>query len=478
MNFDAFKRRVRRTGSRASQVAVTQDLQVDAIRRILARGGFLPHGGTTGQAFDATSNGLETGGRQLLHGEPELLERWASGLAECGTHAVVYGRDECGCTGVVLACCDTPPCSRHQRKVSRRWDERSDALYGWLEHLRRHPEPLSPEECERLRVERKEASGKDNERKRRLLDAKLYAAQFAVYGKGQQWVHVEIGVQGGDVDKTLDTRAKFARHMERNYHSTAAYMALDLGGKKQSPHFHAVMLCDYAPRENLQRWLRSTDCTVPGCSHEADDRCEACRKAKRRCSHKRADGKPRCNGSWYVHVEAIGTECPVCKRHVGKSKCCGMTFAERARKGFREVLKYAAAPVEPGNAPVPGEPFSERQLQHSERVVEFFVETRHRHRIETYGAAKLDVVELGLAVAAPELARGCCPCGQPWNWEMHGWRKHGVGYQWGAMLPYKGHEGEGEEGDTGPPETPGQVWTQEVFPGFGTSERPSGMREV
>jgi hypothetical protein len=329
----------------------------------------------------------------------------------------------------------------------------------------------------------KRAKGKHHERLRRLIDAALYAAKFAIHGKHQRWVHIEAGVQGdglmlaGHVDKTLDTRAKLARFLDRNFHLSAAYMSLDLGTEKQSLHFHVVALMDYAPRELLQSWLRSTDCTVPGCSHPADDRCEACKKAKHRCEHPHADGTPRCNGSWYVHIEAIGVKCPVCKRRVGKANCCGTTFADRSRKGFREVLKYSAAPVDVANPPEPGEPFNEGQFHHAEGVLQFFLATRHRHRITSYQAASLDFVELGLVEPEAAQKKGCCPCGEPWTWEQHGTRRSSIGYEWGPLIPYQGGESRAPPDDCGPPGRAGPVWVQEGFAGFADGARPTGMRE-
>lgn len=400
----------------------------------------------------------------------DLLRRWQSGLESCGTHPIVLGQDDCGCTELVMECCGTPPCPETQRKASREWQERADECYAFFERLRLHPEPRSSEWCERALAVQKKARGKRYEKLRRRIDAALAAANFAAH-KGQRWVHVEVGVHGHGLSKaehvvkTLDTRTVFARHMRRAYHTSAADISLDLGTDKQGPHFHALMLIDYAPRELLQRWLRSTDCTVPGCSHEADDRCESCRAAGHACHHARPDGKPRCNGSWYVHVQQVGTKCKTCGRRVGEATCCGTSYVQRVRDGFREVLKYAAAPVEVGNAPVPGEPFNPRQLQHAEGVLQFFVLTRHRHRIESYGAAKLHLAELGLVEPTrAERLKGCCPCGNRWTWELHGWRKPGGNVEWGCMLPYQGCEGEAA-GSTGPPELGRPAWVQESFPG-------------
>jgi len=145
----------------------------------------------------------------------------------------------------------------------------------------------------------------------------------------------------------------------------AAFGAIEQG-EDSNVHLHALAYCDYVGRSVLQSWLRSRDCTVPGCKHPADDRCDACKAAKKTCFH--ADGtRVRCNGSWVVNVQAISGE-----------------------KGVYEAIKYAAAPVALHDIPEPGKAATDTQLLFAMRLLRFYLVMRGRHRVETYGGAKDD----------------------------------------------------------------------------------------
>jgi hypothetical protein len=169
-----------------------------------------------------------------------------------------------------------------------------------------------------------------------------------------------------DVEATLKMRAGLMRLLRSKFGMMAGFGAVEQGDDNNI-HLHALVYCRYVERAKLQSWLRSRDCTIRGCKHPADDRCEACISAKTACAH--PDGvRVRCDGSWVVNVQMV-----------------------RGRKGVQEAIKYAAAPVALHDLPTEGMPASPVQLAHAERLLRFYLTMQDRHRVETYGAAKEDV---------------------------------------------------------------------------------------
>jgi hypothetical protein len=201
-------------------------------------------------------------------------------------------------------------------------------------------------------------------------------------------------------------------------------------GEHDNVHVHFFALCKYIPNERrgsrpLERWLRSRDCTVPGCDHPPDDRCDECRHwawtddlgrehVGRACNHVEVmpggNERKRCPGSWYVDVREAYS-----RRGRGRLALRG---AKRGACGSpadaaAEVVKYACKPVVHGNPhdASPEELIEERA--HARRVVLFYLALRGRHRVETYGFAREVAPEEGDAAddAEPTDAAPRCSCG-------------------------------------------------------------------
>jgi len=334
---DAFKRQARRM----DQSAATVEMYRIAFERVIARGG-------------PSQDDVNT------------LRKWSDDLATCGLECRIFACGPCRKATVVAHCCHRAICPREQRRRAQKWCARGAGLAELLPN---------------------ESRGEDFTRVVGLTKRALGKETFDV--NDHTWKALEIGlIQRGTDAERLDAhtalRTKLMLRLRRRYGMMAALAALDRG-PTGNIHVHAVVYCGYLPRADLQRWLRSQDCTIPGCTHEPDDRCAACKRLKRGdCSHPRADGRPRCNGSWYVDVRK-------CRVRHGSA-----THGDPVTAGIVEAIKYACAPVgskpgKPGeyDAPTPGEAPTESQLAYAEGLVLYFLALRNRKRVETYGLARL-----------------------------------------------------------------------------------------
>jgi hypothetical protein len=315
------------------------------------------------------------------------LRSWSDGLAMCGHECRLYACGPCRKATVVAHCCHLAICPREQRRRSQRWCARAAALAQLLPNLPR---------------------GRDFKRVVGLTKRALGKTTTDI--NNNTWKAIEIGLkQSGSaadrLDAAVELRAKFMRLMRRRYDMMAGFASIEMG-PTGNIHIHAVVYSAYVPRADLQRWLRSQDCTVPNCAHPPDDRCAACKRERRGgCKHSRvtthtkvvrcADGtmrklrvrdkRPRCNGSWYVDVRKTYVRDDV------------IGYSDPVTAGIVEAITYAAAPVgskpgkpgQPGHdAPTPGEAPTESQLVYGEELVRFFLALRDRKRVETYGLAR------------------------------------------------------------------------------------------
>jgi hypothetical protein len=278
-------------------------------------------------------------------------------LRDCGSQ--VFVRQCCaGHTRTFAECCQVPMCPRYQRKRSGHWVARARAL----------------------------------------MESPAYA------GKVPKLLTVTLRHPEGEtlpeaVEKAIKLRAAVMRHLRKVYGLTAAFGALEMS-EHGHVHLHIIAWCAFLPRPLLQSWLRGRDCTVPGCAHPADDRCDECRAGKVECSHLDG-GRQRCNGSFMLDVR----------------KCFDPI----------EALKYAAAPVVVEN--VSQLVFTESQLEAGERMVRFYLAIQGRHRVETYGDAK-NVVENEDAEDEDRRV-DVCHCGQPLRLIATGYVQPGAhGYRW------------------------------------------------
>jgi hypothetical protein len=166
-------------------------------------------------------------------------------------------------------------------------------------------------------------------------------------------------------------RARFMRYLAKHEGAIAAYAALDIGAVNAHVHLHVLVYAPYLPRERLQHWLQSQDCTIPGCKHVAGDR--------------------SCNGSWDVDVRVADTP--------------------------DEALKYSISPK------------GRDDIEHADLCVAVALCTYKRHRVETYGLAKpgaLSLVDVAEARALAEYDGRLCPhCGGPMERFKAGHRVNG-----------------------------------------------------
>jgi hypothetical protein len=287
-----------------------------------------------------------------------ILSGWLDRIRVCG--ATVWLK-ECANdhTRAIAECCGVPLCPRYQRKRSQRWIRRASALIALL-----HRESKVP----------------------KLLTVTLRR-------NGADWK--------SQIDSMVKLRAALMRLLRRCYGLEAAFAAIEIshGGHV---HIHAVIWSDYVPRALLQTWLRSRDCTVPGCPHPADDRCQRCRQEQVACKH--LDGKrERCNGSYMIDIRQCHS--PI------------------------EALKYATAPIVCEAAPRGSKRFSPEQLEMALQTIRLYLALYRRHRVETYGAAKVTIQGEGSDDEDADIDR--CHCGSPLHMAAVGIRVFGgTGYRW------------------------------------------------
>lgn len=283
-------------------------------------------------------------GEPVTQDDAAQLAKWRAALHHCSGYVEVHACPCCGTGRTRSDCCACPPCVREQRRRSRQWVRR--AMHLW--------EKLPPTRTHRWR----------------LVTMSLRKTNDV----------------GADLDATIKMRGELMRVLRDQFGMLAGFGAVEQG-ENSNIHLHALVYSRFLERPRLQQFLRSRDCTIPGCRHPADDRCDACRAAKCACAH--PDGeRPRCNGSWVVDLQAV-----------------------KGRKGIIEAIKYAAAPVAVDDVPKIDEPATPTQLAHAERLLRFYLALRNRHRVETYGEAKSDDGPTADDDDAP-LATEVAPCGR------------------------------------------------------------------
>jgi hypothetical protein len=272
--------------------------------------------------------------------DPRIVARasaWEYKIQNCAQKVWHYRCPSHGTIKTVCSCCSLAICPRNQRRYVGRWIHRANHLVETLGTPR-----------------------------------------------GLRWRMITVSLrQAGDVfervDKSVKVRAALAKELRDEYGMLAGFGSLEEGEHEgENVHVHFLALSAFAPQAKLKHWLQARDCTVGGCRHTADDRCDLCKSAGRSCPHPHADGRPRCNGSWYVDVR----QCYV-RRGSGK-----LRVGTDGKSAVAEAIKYAIKPTLHGN-PHRASPAQYREEQaHALRTVRFFAALHGRHRIETYGEAK------------------------------------------------------------------------------------------
>ena len=260
-------------------------------------------------------------------------------------------------------------------------------------------------------------------------------------GWGHKLVTVSLRQRGGmfeRVDRAIRLRASALRRLRDEYGVSDAVATIDTG-EHGNVHVHIECVAPFIARDRELRWLQAQDCTVPGCTHEPDDRCEECRAAKCSCPHPHADGTPRCNGSFVFDVRSVRARCPGCKRRpnaAGVCRCEGkvhdLRSAENLIGGIFEAVKYATSPALPD-----GRPAEERQW-FARMTALLHLALRGRHRIETYGRYRAPMPEEERA--STDTADGderpwlctCCEVPVAIRCVGVGVRERGLGFRWSA----------------------------------------------
>jgi len=291
----------------------------------------------------AIKRALETGkicGHSLYEGRAdvrEILRGWLNRLWTCGREVLIKECPFDGYKTPVIECCNTPVCPHEESRNASRWVRRAKNLMKILSNGKK---------WHQIRQVLVRASV-DIPRKEPKLSSKM------------SWKLLTIGLRKKDnlfeaIHDAFALRNRLARLLERKFGVVAAYIAIEIspGGLV---HLHCLIYSPYIPREQLQHWLQSQDCDVPGCRHVPGDR--------------------SCTGSWIVDI----------------------------RKAYspHDALKYACSPDPKGND----------RDDHAELRVLTHLALYKRHRIETYGLArpcywkKADTVE-------EIIEHGFCPhCG-------------------------------------------------------------------
>lgn len=298
------------------------------------------------------------------------LAAWRTRMQQCGKDAQVKACP-LGRRAVVESwCCKVPFCPRHQRRRAAGWVDRGVELRRTL----RNEDGHSGRRWKLLTVGLKHSGdlADDFDRAAKMRKALV------------RWMADRFG-------ERVVKEAKVTRRLD-------AFGAIEMSGRGHV-HLHMLVYCSFVPRELVQGWLKrhAADCTVEGCECPPDDRCDGCRRKKTRCEHPHADGRSRCNGSWYVDLRQIvdkgeyqekkkRRERPILERVDADGKPTG-------RSGVVEALKYATAPVELGAkgkylGPELGVETSEDQLAFAERILRYYLGSLGRHRVETYGRCK------------------------------------------------------------------------------------------
>ncbi len=225
---------------------------------------------------------------------PALLNHWSRRLVLCGDTVVIKNCPDGHRTTREFRCCKTPPCSHTHARESAKWQGRTVLLMERLPSGERWGRVKSS-------LARIEVS---------VPDSDDHPDHFRKMG----WKFVSIGLRGTgdfihDIQVTLGPLKRNLRRWLKRHGAVAFVIALDVGtghGSQPHPHLHALIYGPHIEREPLQRWLRAQDCTVAGCNHPADDRCDECRAVACECHHTDG-GRQRCNGSWDVDIRQAKT---------------------------------------------------------------------------------------------------------------------------------------------------------------------------
>jgi len=290
--------------------------------------------------------------------------QWAQKLEECGKQVFVYGCKTDGCSNkgqkkrTTCSCCNLECCPRRQRRYAQGWVDRMEKLCAALE---RYGVGLNPD------------------------------AENVPVPASLRWKHIVVSprARGGifeQVNAMVKLRADLADYLTREHGMLGAVASIEREG---TGHVHMIGLCEYVDHRVLEHWLRSRDCTIRGCHHPANDRCDACKRdGLGNCHHRERmpDGRlrPRCNGSWYVHVSVCYERGPD-----GRRIKSGKTLAG----AVREAIKYVTKPTANGKslhetlADAPDEVWRD-EIGHARESMLFHLALAGRHRVETYGLAK------------------------------------------------------------------------------------------
>ena len=319
---------------------------------------------TIGSAID-TKKLLDFDIREYNTEAEAILAGWFRRLATCGDEAALLACPNGHQSRTWVRCCHTPVCPWEESRQAKKWKGRGKTLMGAF------PDGLTFSQV-RKSLHRQGL---------KLPGMKNPPRALARMG----WKMLTVSLRGNgnlpqNLNDTLTYRTQLARRL-RNYHGAVLVIgALDVGPDGH-PHLHFLVYCPFLPREQIQLWQKAHDCTVEGCKHPADDRCDACKEANIDCVHPHANGRPRCNGSWVVDV--------------------------RRAYSPDEVLKYSVSPK-----------------AQPEAHLAVYLTTYRRHRVECYGLARLRVWE-----GKEEIPGFCSVCGQELEIVFVGSR-HGDHFDW------------------------------------------------
>jgi len=371
----------------ANQVKVTQAGYIEAWVQMNERA--LRYQDGTAFAFtspEKISSLLWLDGTPMEERHYKILTGWMSTrrMQTCAKTIVVQGCsvDQTHSARVVCRCCNVSICPRNQRRESQKWVSRAQQLIA-------------------------------NTPRR----------------KGYSFKMVTIGLKDEfDLQKDIDNHLKLRRQIYQKIFNDPKFPdgvfqadwmigSIEQAGTPEHPHIHLhlIVYCKYLNREIIQRWLRSRDCTIPGCDHPADTR---------------GTNHP-CNGSWYIDIRQLS-----CWTKAKKGKCKCARKSDCQGRGVREAIKYATKPIGPGKIAVPraGKPPTLNELAWAGQILKFGAHMYKRHRVESYGDAKPGITEI-IALDGVEDAkrpRGlCADCGAQMQVIFIGWCKNiRDGYSW------------------------------------------------
>ena len=380
-------------------IAITQAYYAHVLREIASEGAaYVPQD---------PPRGCESLSGERLTDLRATARAWAWKIDSCADKVWVAGHEKCGTRKTVCSCCGLPCCPRRARRYAQTWVHRAERLASALET---YGLGLNAD-AERVPVPRS------------------LAWRFMVLSPRR------CGDVFQQVNRVVKLRADLARWLEAEYGMVAAFGSLEREG---TAHVNMVALCQYVPQSVLEHWLRSRDCTVRGCHHPANDRCESCKRSGRGdCHHPETmpDGRlrPRCQGSWVAHVKTVYERDTRGQRvRTGKST---------AVAAVREAVKYATKPTKQGKSPHRFETDAEwiAELEHAREAMLFYLALRGRHRVETYGLAKKrmegeDEAPDDLPPRVDGQAPTCPKCKQPMDWLMFGARDLTL-YHWSTAPP-------------------------------------------